>query len=98
MIIVFKQTYELTAHGEKRQNYYVNESIGLACGALIEAIHHQGLVTLTHTPSPMHFLSNILERPVNEKPFLLLPIGYPKEPTYVPQIERKSLSEISKFY
>ena len=98
IIIAFKQTYELTADGVKKQNYYVNESIGLACGALIEAVHHLGLVTLTHTPSPMHFLSQILNRPVNEKPFLLLPVGYPKVPTYVPQITRKPLSEISKFY
>lgn len=98
IIIAFKQTYELTPEGRKKQNYYVNESIGLACGALIEAIHHLGLVTLTHTPSPMHFLSKILERPVNEKPYLLLPVGYPKEPAYVPQIMRKGLDEISKFY
>ena len=98
IIIAFKQNYELTPEGEKKQNYYVNESIGLACGALIEGIHHLGLVTLTHTPSPMHFLTKILERPINEKPFLLLPVGYPKSPTYVPEIKRKSLDRISKFY
>lgn len=98
IIIAFKQTYELTPEGKKKQNYYVNESIGLACGTLIETIHQLGLVTLTHTPSPMHFLTKILERPINEKPFLLLPVGYPKTPTYVPQLKRKSLAQISKFY
>lgn len=98
LIIAFKQTYEISDCGEKKQNYYVNESIGLACGALIKAIHQLGLVTLTHTPSPMHFLSEILERPQNEKAFLLLPVGYPKDPAYVPQIERKNLEQISKFY
>ena len=98
LIVAFKHNYELTPEGVKKQNYYVNESIGLACGILIDAIHRCGLVTLTHTPSPMQFLSTILERPINEKPFLLLPVGYPKEPTYVPHIERKSLDQISKFY
>ncbi len=93
LIIVFKRVYELE-NGEKKNNYYVNESVGIACGMLINAIHNAGLVTLTHTPSPMNFLSKILNRPENERPFLLLPIGYPAEGTEVPNIKRKSLEEI----
>lgn len=98
LIIVFKKVYELDENGDKRTNYYVNESVGIACGMLISAIHNAGLVTLTHTPSPMNFLTKILERPSNERPFLLLPVGYAKEPAYVPDIKRKGLAEISKFY
>ena len=94
----FKKNYEFKKDGSKRGNYYVNESVGIACGFLITAIHNAGLVTLTHTPSPMHFLSDILERPVNEKPFLLLPVGYAREKVYVPDLKRKSLEEISCFY
>lgn len=97
IIVVFKRVYE-HENGEKHNNYYVNESVGIACGMLIAAIHNAGLVTLTHTPSPMNFLSKVLDRPANERPFLLLPIGYPKEPIYVPEIERKGLDEISEFY
>jgi len=93
LIVVFKQSYGLEA-GAKVQHYYVNESVGIACGFLIAAIHQAGLVTVTHTPSPMNFLSKILGRPMNEKPFLLLPVGYPKDVTYVPAIERKRLEEI----
>ena len=76
----------------------MNESVGLACGFLLNAIHLTGLVTLTHTPSPMNFLSEILERPANEKPFLLLPVGYPAEEVYVPDIKRRDLEEVSCFY
>ena len=97
LIVVFKQSYGL-ANGEKIQHYYVNESVGIACGLLIAAIHQAGLVAVTHTPSPMNFLSSILERPANEKPYLLVPVGYAKEETYVPAINRKKLNEISKFY
>lgn len=97
LIVVFKQSYGLE-NGEKTQHYYVNESVGIACGFLISAIHNAGLVTVTHTPSPMNFLSKILNRPENEKPFLLLPVGYPKDETYVPKIKRKDLSEIMKKY
>jgi hypothetical protein len=78
----------------KHQNYYVQESVGLACGFLLTAIHQAGLITLTHTPSPMNFLSEVLNRPAYEKPYLLLPIGYPKHVTYVPDIERKKLEKI----
>lgn len=97
LIIVFKRVYE-TEDGEKKNNYYVNESVGIACGMLLSAIHHAGLVTITHTPSPMGFLTEILERPENERPYLLLPIGYPKDEVYVPDIKRKPLSEVSVFY
>jgi len=98
LIVVFKRPYEIDLEGIKRQNYYVNESVGLACGFLISAIHHSGLVTLTHTPSPMRFLEKILERPSNERAFLLLPVGYSAEETYVPNIERKQLDEVMKLY
>ncbi|MFN3998853.1 nitroreductase family protein [Algoriphagus sp.] len=97
LIIVFKQSFG-TEKGEKVQHYYVSESVGIACGFLIAAIHQAGLVTVTHTPSPMNFLSKILGRPVNEKPFLLLPVGYPRQITYVPDIHRKSLEEIEVKY
>lgn len=97
IIVVFKKTYNLD-DGEKTKNYYVQESVGIACGFLLAAIHKAGLVSLTHTPSPMNFLSEILERPSNEKPFLLIPVGYPKEGAKVPDIKRKNLSEMSNFY
>jgi nitroreductase len=97
LIVVFKQSYGLI-NGEKVQHYYVSESVGIACGFLIAAIHQAGLVAVTHTPSPMNFLSSILERPSNEKPFLLVPVGYAKEETYVPAIDRKKLAEISKYF
>ncbi|MBB6326259.1 nitroreductase [Algoriphagus iocasae] len=93
LIVVFKQSYGMD-QGEKVQHYYVSESVGIACGFLIAAIHQAGLVAVTHTPSPMNFLSQILERPSNEKPYLLVPVGYPKHETYVPDIERKKLNEV----
>ena len=96
LIVVFKKAYEQTLDGRKK-NYYVQESVGIAAGMLITAIHNAGLVTLTHTPSPMNFLAEILERPDNEKPFLLLPVGYPSEDATVPDIKRKSLKEIAQF-
>jgi nitroreductase len=98
LIVVFKKPYGFDENGNKLNNYYVNESVGLACGMLISAIQNAGLVTLTHTPSPMKFLSKILNRPSNERAFLLLPVGYPKFPTYVPDINRKTLEEISEYY
>lgn len=97
IIVVFKRVFEHEGE-EKHNNYYVNESVGIASGMLISAIHNAGLVTLTHTPSPMRFLTKILNRPDNERPFLLLPIGYPKQPAYVPDINRKPLEEIAEFY
>lgn len=98
LIVVFKRVFEYDENGEKYNNYYVNESVGLAAGMLITAIHNAGLATLTHTPSPMRFLSKILDRPDNERPFLLLPVGYAKDPVFVPDLKRKKLNEISKFY
>ncbi|SDX13851.1 Nitroreductase [Lutibacter oricola] len=98
LIIVFKRPYEIDEEGNKHQNYYVNESVGLACGMLISAVHNAGLVTLTHTPSPMRFLEKILKRPSNERAFLLLPVGYEAEKAYVPNIKRKELEEIMTLY
>ncbi len=98
LIIVFKRSYEINEDGSKRQNYYVTESVGLACGFLLAAIHHAGLVALTHTPSPMNFLIKILNRPENEKPFLLIPVGYPADECWVPDLTRKALNEVAFFY
>ena len=92
LIAVFSISY--TKEGDRvRKNYYVKESVGIAVGFLLLAIHNAGLVALTHTPSPMEFLQKILQRPENEKPFLLIPVGYPKEGTKVPNIKRKELNE-----
>lgn len=97
LIVVFKRPYEIIEE-KKHQNYYVAESVGLACGFLLAAIHNAGLVALTHTPSPMNFLTSILKCPENERPFLLIPIGYPAEKTMVPNLKRKNLEQISRFY
>ncbi len=93
LIIIFKKSYD-SNEGEKKKNYYVSESVGIATGMLIAAIHNAGLVTLTHTPSPMNFLQNILQRPDNEKPFLLLPVGYAADNATVPVLERKSVEDV----
>ena len=98
IIVAFKKIHEHDESGGKHNNYYVNESVGIACGLLITAIHNAGLATLTHTPSPMNFLANLLERPTNERAFILFPVGYPGEDCYVPNIDRKPLDEISAFY
>lgn len=98
LIIVFKKTYDLSPEGAKKTNYYVAESVGLACGFLLTAIHHAGLVALTHTPSPMNFLKKLLKRPENERPFLLIPVGYSTEETYVPHLKRKPLEDIATYY
>ena len=98
LIIVFGRSYETDAELHKHQNYYVKESVGIAVGILLAAIHHAGLVALTHTPSPMNFLSTLLKRPANEKPFLLIPVGYPAAESWVPDLQRKSLEEISSWY
>ena len=97
LIVVFRKNFDVSDKGEKAKNYYVQESVGIACGFLIAAIHLAGLCTLTHTPSPMGFLSEILGRPKNEKPFLLLPVGYPKEGVLVPDISKKEFKEITDF-
>lgn len=98
LIIVFKKSYEIDKEGKKRNTYYATESCGIACGFLLAAIHYAGLVALTHTPSPMNFLVKLLERPINEKPFLLIPVGYPAHECWVPDLNRKDLDEISKWY
>ena len=97
LIAVFGQSYGVGPDGEKVKHYYVQESVGIAVGFLIAALHHAGLATLTHTPSPMKFLNQILGRPVNEKPFVLLVVGYPAAGAEVPVIGKKSLGEIATF-
>ena len=98
IIIVFKKNYEIDKNGKKKNVYYATESCGIACGFLLTAIHHAGLVALTHTPSPMNFLSKILNRPENEKPFLVVPVGYAAEECWVPELNRKPLEEVSTWY
>lgn len=97
LIAVFEQPWSRDADGEKRKNYYVRESVGIAVGFLLIALHSSGLATLTHAPSPMGFLNEILERPDNERPFLLIPVGYPAEDAEVPVLEKKALAEIADF-
>jgi iodotyrosine deiodinase len=97
LIVIFSQTYGLTPEGRKIKNYYVTESVGIATGMLISAIHMAGLLSLTHTPSPMGFLNEILGRPANEKPFLILVVGYPGEDARVPRIAKKELVSIATF-
>jgi nitroreductase len=94
LIAIFSQKYGQLPDGRKVKNYYVQESVGIATGILITALHHAGLATLTHTPSPMDFLNDILDRPKNERAFLLLVVGYPAEDAKVPVITKKSLPEI----
>jgi iodotyrosine deiodinase len=98
LIVVFKKSYDFDTSGNKLKNYYVMESCGIACGFLITAIHMAGLVTLTHTPSPMNFLQSLLHRPENEKPFLLLPVGYPSKDATVPDINKKNLDQVMTIY
>ena len=95
LIVIFAESYGMSEDGTRIKNYYVTESVGIATGILITGLHRSGLVTLTHTPSPMGFLNEILERPSNERPFLMLVVGYPEEGAVVPDITKKSLGEIS---
>jgi iodotyrosine deiodinase len=97
LIVVFAQSYGLLPDGRKVKHYYVSESVGIATGMLITAIHQVGLVSLTHTPSPMGFLNKILGRPSQEKPFLILIVGYPAEDAVVPEISKKTLDDIATF-
>ena len=97
LIVIFAQNYGLQPDGSKTKHYYVSESVGIATGVLITGLHQAGLATLTHTPSPMNFLSEILNRPTNERAFLILVVGYPKDGVQVPQITKKSLDEIATF-
>lgn len=97
LIAIFAQSYGLLPDGRKVKNYYVTESVGIATGMLVTAIHHAGLAALTHTPSPMGFLNEVLNRPSNERPFLLMVVGYPAADAVVPEITKKPLREIATF-
>ncbi|NND04532.1 MAG: nitroreductase family protein [Acidimicrobiia bacterium] len=94
LVVVFEQRYGIGPNGERQHNYYVKESVGIACGMFIAALHRIGLVTLTHTPSPMAFLTKLLRRPENERPFILFPVGYAAADAAVPDIARKPLDEV----
>jgi iodotyrosine deiodinase len=94
LVVVFKELYGVRPDGTRITNYYVSESVGIACGLFIAALHVMGLATLTHTPSPMGFLSELLGRPSNEKPYVLFPVGYPAPDAMVPDLARKSLDEV----
>jgi nitroreductase len=97
LIAIFAQRHGLAPDGGKVKHYYVTESVGIATGMLVASVHHAGLVALTYTPSPMRFLGQILQRPPNERPFLLLAVGYPAVDATLPEIEKKSLDEIATF-
>ncbi len=98
LIVIFAEKFSHDAKGEKQKNYYVTESVGIATGMLITALHNAGLATLTHTPAPMKFLNRILGRPETEKPLMILVVGYPEEKARVPAITRKDLEEIASFH
>lgn len=97
IVVLFEQIHGTFADGTTKKHYYARESVGIACGMFITAIHQMGLATLTHTPSPMGFLREILGRPANERPFVLLPVGYPADDAEVPDLRRKSLDEVAVF-
>lgn len=95
VVVVFEETHGVGPGGETVKHYYVKESVGIACGLFVVALHHMGLATLTHTPSPMGFLSRVLGRPANERPYILFPVGYPSADARVPDLRRKTLDEVS---
>ena len=97
IVVVFEELYGINPDGSRRKNYYVKESVGMACGLFIGALQNMGLAALTHTPSPMGFLSELLARPSNEKPFVLIPIGYPVDNCQVPNLKRKDLVDIAEW-
>jgi iodotyrosine deiodinase len=97
LIVIFAQLHGVDEHGETLKHYYVNESVGIATGMLITALHHAGLATLTHTPSPMRFLNQILERPASERPYLILVTGYPAPDARVPVIGKKPIDRVARF-
>ena len=97
IVVLFEQVHGIFPDGSPKKHYYARESVGIACGMFIDAIHRMGLATLTHTPSPMGFLREILGRPANERPFVLLPVGYPALDAVVPDLTRKSLHEVAVF-
>jgi len=94
LIVVFSKKFDINDDGTNTKNYYVSESVGIASGLLLTALHNAGLVTLTHTPSPMAFLSDILNRPPSDKPYLIIPVGFPSENAEVPNIKKKTFKEI----
>jgi nitroreductase len=94
IVVIFEERYGVNPDGSKRHNFYVKESCGIAAGMFIAALHHMGLATLTHTPSPMAFLTKLLGRPENERPFCMFPIGYPADDCVVPDLRRKTLDEV----
>lgn len=94
IVVVFEQRYGWRPDGTRQHHYYVKESVGIACGMFIDAIHRMGLATLTHTPSPMAFLRALLNRPENERPFVLFPVGFPADDCTVPDLRRKALDEV----
>ena len=94
LIVVFSKKFDINGDGTNTKNYYVSESVGIASGLLLTALHNAGLVMLTHTPSPMSFLSEILNRPPSDKPYLIIPVGYPSENAEVPNIKKKTFKEI----
>ena len=94
LIVVFSKKFDINDDGTNTKNYYVSESVGIASGLLLTALHNAGLVTLTHTPSPMTFLSEILKRPSSDKPYLIIPVGFPSENAEVPNIKKKTFKEI----
>ena len=94
LIVVFSKKFDINDDGTYKKNYYVSESVGIASGLLLTALHNAGLVTLTHTPSPMAFLSDILNRPPSDKPYLIIPVGFPSENAQVPNIKKKTFKEI----
>ncbi len=98
LVVVFEQVHGVEHDGVQCKHYYVKESVGIACGMFIAALHHLGLATLTHTPSPMKFLSEILGRPSNERPYILFPVGYPADGAMVPDLKRKSLDEVAVWH
>lgn len=98
VVVLFKHTYEVLPDGSHAKNYYVSESVGICAGLFISAVHHMGLATLTHTPNPMKFLGELLDRPRNETAVLLFPVGYPADGARVPALRRKSLAEISTWF
>ncbi len=98
IVVVFEEVHGHAPDGRKRTNYYVKESVGIACGLFITALHHLGLATLTHTPSPMNFLSKLLRRPDHERPYILFPIGYPALDAMVPNLRRKPLEQVAVWH
>lgn len=98
LVVVFKEVHGVASSGEKVTNYYVNESVGIACGLFIAALQQMGLATLTHTPQPMRFLNELLHRPANERPFILFPVGYPAPGCRVPAIAKKPIGDVVSWF